>query len=404
MRDKFDVTSRLFVEAGLRFEHQTGSSDLGADTVDTSKLAPRVSASFDLSGDGKTIVNGSYGRFYTGVIQSFSDGFAGVPQQGDYDNFAWNGSSYVFQNSIRVGGTSFQPNPDLDPSYLDEFTVGFQRQFGRTMAAGVRFVGREWNDLIDDIRTFNPDGSVKREVLNYDAAERSYRGVQATFEKRFSSNWNAAASYTYSRTEGNHFEPTFTTLGDYIDAQCRTTLDASIGTGGVISCAEVQNGANKTGRPIYDRPHNFKVYGGYVRPIGPINLSIAGLGEADLEAPLREAAVDERAAARHPDQRRPDRDLLLQRARQRSGLRHAVVRRHLARADLAGAWQHPGRPQGRGLQPDQPRREDPVEQHGVLRRDRQPGLRDAVNNFGKATARGSFQPPRNYRVSAIFRF
>ena len=192
VRDKFDLTSRLFVEAGLRFEHQTGTSDLGADTVDTTKVAPRVSASFDISGDGKTIVTGSYGRFYTGVIQSFSDGFAGVPQQGDYDNYAWNGSSYVFQNSIRVGGTSFLPNPDLDPSYLDEFTVGFQRQFGRNMATGVRFVAREWNDLIDDIRTFNPDGIVKREVLNYDAAERSYRGVQVTFEKRLSSNWNAA--------------------------------------------------------------------------------------------------------------------------------------------------------------------------------------------------------------------
>ena len=169
-----------------------GSSDLGADTVDTTKIAPRVSASFDISGDGKTIVTGSYGRFYTGIIQSFSDGFAGVPQQGNYDNYAWNGSSYVFQNSIRVGGSSFLPNPDLEPSYLDEFTVGFQRQFGRTMAAGVRFIAREWNDLIDDIRTFNPDGTIKREVLNYDAAERSYRGVQVTFEKRFASNWNAA--------------------------------------------------------------------------------------------------------------------------------------------------------------------------------------------------------------------
>ena len=52
----------------------------------------------------------------------------------------------------------------------------------------------------------------------YDAAERSYRGVQATFEKRFSSNWNAAASYTYSRTEGNHFEPT-------VLVNCRQDMD-----------------------------------------------------------------------------------------------------------------------------------------------------------------------------------
>jgi len=50
LRDKFDLTSRLFVEAGLRLEHQTGTSDLGADTVDTTKVAPRVSASFDVTG------------------------------------------------------------------------------------------------------------------------------------------------------------------------------------------------------------------------------------------------------------------------------------------------------------------------------------------------------------------
>jgi len=47
----------------------------------------------------------------------------------------------------------------------------------------------------------------------------------------------------------------------------------------VIPCAEVNNGANKTGSPIYDRPHNFKLNGAYVRPIGPVNLTVAGLTE-----------------------------------------------------------------------------------------------------------------------------
>lgn len=60
-------------------------------------------------------------------------------------------------------------------------------------------------------------------------------------------NWNAQASDTYSRTRGNHFDQTFTALGDYIDAQCRTTT----GTNGTISCLEVQNGDNKYGRPNY---------------------------------------------------------------------------------------------------------------------------------------------------------
>ncbi|MCC6992396.1 MAG: TonB-dependent receptor, partial [Acidobacteria bacterium] len=280
LRDKFDLTDRIFVEAGVRYEYQTGSSDLGADTVETSVLAPRVSASYNVTGDGKTIVTGSYGRFYQGIIQSFSDAFAGIPQQGDYDNFAWNGSTYVFQNSVRVGGNSFLPNPDLQPSHLDEFTIGVQRQFGRYMAVGARVIARQWGNLIDDVRTFNPDNSINRQVVNYDPAERKYRGVQFTLDKRFSSNWSAQASYTFSRTEGNHFDQTFTSLGDYVDAQCRTTVDTTIGVNGTIPCLEVQNGDNKYGRPIYDRPHNFKFNGAYVRPIGPINLSIGALAEA----------------------------------------------------------------------------------------------------------------------------
>jgi outer membrane receptor protein involved in Fe transport len=404
LRDKFDLTSRLFVEAGLRLEHQTGSSDLGADTVDTTKVAPRVSASFDVSGDGKTIVTGSYGRFYTGVIQSFSDGFAGVPQQGDYDNYAWNGSSYVFQNSIRVGGSSFLPNPDLEPSYLDEFTVGFQRQFGRNLATGVRFIDREWNDLIDDVRTFNPDGSIKRVVLNYDAAERSYRGVQVTFDKRLSSNWNAQASYTFSRTEGNHFEPTFTSLGDYVDAQCRTTLDPTIGVGGVIGCDEVQNGANKAGRPIYDRPHNFKFYGGYVRPIGPINLSLGALGEA--------------ISKRRYEKARPM-NVLTPGTLANAGPTATYFYNERGADPVSGmqwfvdtsvevTFRGPATTQMgvKGEIFNVTNREDKIISNNTAfcGTTANAGCQTAVDAYGKATARGSFQTPRQFRISAIFRF
>ena len=93
-----------------------------------------------------------------------------------------------------------------------------------------------------------PDSTINRQVVNYDAAERNYRGLQFTAEKRFSNNWNAQASYTYSRTRGNHFATPSPTLGDYLDAQCRTTVDLTVGTNGIIPCAEVQNGANKIRR------------------------------------------------------------------------------------------------------------------------------------------------------------
>ena len=279
-RDKFELTDRLSIEAGVRWEKQTGNSDIGAATVDANMFAPRLSGTYDLSGDGKTLLTGSYGRYYAALIQAFSDAFAQVAQQTNYNNYVWNGSAFVFSNRFQLSGSSFTPNLDLKPYFLDEATIGFQRQIGRTIGVGARFITRTWGDLIDDTRSFNADNTINRQVVNYDPAERTYRGVQFTAEKRFSDNWNAGASYTYSRTRGNHFSTTFSSLGDYLDAQCRTTVDLTIGTNGAIPCAEVQNGANKTGAPDYDRPHNFKLNAAYVRPVGPVTLTFGALTEA----------------------------------------------------------------------------------------------------------------------------
>ena len=272
LRDKFEAGKRLFVEAGLRFEKQTGNSDLGTGTVDATTLSPRLSASFDLSGDGKNLIVGNVGRFYQGIIQSFSDAFGGIPQQTNYKNMVWNGSAYVLQNEVKVGGANFPANTDLKPTFLDEQTIGLQRQFGSSMGVGVRYVHRKWGNLIDDTRTIDASGNVARKVLNYDAAERSYNGLQFTFERRFSKNWSTQASYTWSKTRGNHFGDTFTSLGDYLNTNCRTTVDTSVGTNGVLPCSEVQDGANKYGAPAYDRPHNIKFSASYVKRVGRVNL------------------------------------------------------------------------------------------------------------------------------------
>src|SRR5262249_46552709 len=152
------------------------------------------------------LVTGSYGRYFASVIQGFSDAFAQVAQQTNYNNFRWDGTQFVFSNRVQLsGGSAFQPNLDLKPYHVDEGTIGVQGQFGGYMGVGIRFIARRWDDLIDDVRTFNPDNTINRQVVNYDQAKRSYKGLQFTAEKRFSDHWNAGASYTYSQTRGNHF-------------------------------------------------------------------------------------------------------------------------------------------------------------------------------------------------------
>jgi hypothetical protein len=403
-RDKVKLTNRVFVEAGLRFEHQTGTSDLGVPTLDANVIAPRLSANYDVAGDGKSLISGSYGRYYQAIIQDFSDEFAGIPQQQNYDVYLWNGNSWVFSEAVRVGGGDFVPNLDLKPSHMDEFTVGFQRQFGRTMGAGIRVITREWGDLLDDLESFRPNGSIDRTVVNYDAAERHYRGLQLTVERRYSKNWYAQGSYTYSRTTGNHFGDTFTVLGDFLDATCFSSLDAGIGTNGRIPCAEVNNGANRTGRPIYDRPHNFKLNGAYTRPIRSINVTFG--------------AVTEFISKRRYEKQRPMTVL-----RPSTGTNSGQTATYFY--EPRGSFQLPGLQSYVDFSTEAIWRIAGSNQAGIkaeifnLTNNEEKIINNntawcsstaaaacqtAVNNFGKAIARGSFLTPRQYRFSLLYRF
>lgn len=404
LRDKFEAGKRLFVEAGVRFEKQTGDSDLGTGTVDATTFSPRLSASFDVSGDGKNLIVGNIGRFYQGIIQSFSDAFGGIPQQTNYNNMVWNGSAYVFQNAVKAGGANFPPNTDLKPTYLDEQTIGLQRQFGNSMGVGVRYVHRKWGNLIDDTRTIDASGNVARKVVNYEAAERSYNGLQFTFERRFSKNWSTQASYTWSKTRGNHFGDTFTSLGDYTNTNCRTTVDTSIGTNGVIPCSEVQDGPNKYGAPGYDRPHNLKFSASYVKRVGRVNLVGGMLADAiskvtysktrtvNVLLPGTTTNASPTATYNYAplgSERIPDlawtADLNFEATLQLMKTRQVGVR-----AEVFNVTD----------------RQEKIAVNSTLYCNSASNATCTTNlsTFGKATARGSFQAPRQLRFTAVVRF
>jgi len=276
LRDKFQIGGRVSVDAGVRIEKQAGTSDIGVPTVDTTDISPRISASYALTSDSKTILVGSYGRFFDGVLQGFSDNFANVPQQVNYNSYNWNGSAYVFDFRFEDSGNTFQPDLDVTPRHMDEVTVGMQRQLGNQIGVGARYIHRTWGNFIDDIRSFADDGTPTRLVTNT-AAERTYKGLELTMDKRFANNWAAGGSYTWSESRGNHFGDDFPPLGDYANATCSQSTDSGLGTQSgstfVFPCSQLQ--ANLSGTPTFDRPHMLKFAGSYRKPVGSFDL-IAG--------------------------------------------------------------------------------------------------------------------------------
>jgi hypothetical protein len=277
VRDRMQLGNRMNLEGGLRVERHQAQSDTGRATVDTLTYSPRVSFSAAMDPAARHLLVASFGRFYDPILLGFSDAFANVPQQTNYDLHLWNGTSYQYDSRYEEGANTFQPNTAIRPRRMDEFTVGVEHQVGVAAGFAVRYVQRTWVDFIDDVIGFNQDGSLSRVVQNVAEAERRYRGIEVSFDKRFSQSWAFSWSYTYSQTRGNHFGDDFTQLGDFVNETCLQSVDPGLGDAQRrIPCREAQT--NLQGTPLYDRPHAIKFNGAFVQRIGSVNLTTGVVG------------------------------------------------------------------------------------------------------------------------------
>jgi len=273
-RDKFELGKRLFMELGLRYEHQKSNDDISRTAVDVGTVSPRFQATYDISGSGKSLIVGTYGRFYQFVLQSFSDGFGQNAQQATYNNFVWNGSAYVFQNRVVGAGGAAQIPNSLDPTYTDEGTLGYRQQIGNTMGVTITGIYRKWGNIIDDIPVLDGAGNQTVTYTNYDKGSHKFYGGELVFDKRFSDHWNANLSYAYGKTQTNTTSNVASSLGDFLNSNCRTTIDTTVGT---LPCSTVVEGPNKYGELPESINHAVKAFGAYVMPLGHVNLAM-GLG------------------------------------------------------------------------------------------------------------------------------
>jgi carboxypeptidase family protein len=418
VRDRLTVGPRWFLEAGLRYENQGGRNDVGEVTVSTHTWSPRLSGSYDLIGNAKAIVVATAARFYQFIPQDLTDQFNQFPPQtatsGSYTNYNWDAASrqYVRSDRIAIGGSDFRRNTDLEPAHMDEITVGFHQRFGDTMAFGVLGIARKWGDLIDDIKGFNADGTTYHKVMNYRPARRNYRAAEITFERRFTSRWFLNANYTYSRSLTNQLGPllaTFTDLGDFEDAECRSDLDPSIGNGGLISCREVLEGRNAYGRSdspaLDDRPHDLKALGACVVNAGRAVLTGGLAGEYVSGIPY---TASRSMSVLTPSTNAPS-GIDVTYFYEPRGSRRLSADAFLD-ASIAAMWRLGGTAEV-GFKAESFNLTNRQAKIGVLNTawcantaNPSPKCADARNAFGKATARNQFQNPRNYRVTTLLRF
>jgi hypothetical protein len=290
--------NRLTVNIGLRFDRQDDSS-LAADIpgnplvptllpgiavpdidagVEWADLSPRLGVTYDLTGDGRTIVSSSFGMYFGQLAPGQLSGEL-VGTGAVFVRYPWNDANadtVVQANELNTStvlsrSAAYDPaNPTnfRTPGAVDtniqsdrtrEFIVGFDRQIGSMFALGGSYIWRQydrfnWRDRVgfgsennrevnftptgcpagarcESVTYFEPTVPLPSAYVlsNTPGKHRDYNGIEVTLQKRMANRWSANASYAFNDAVDKWDSP-----AGYEDPTCRSS-----GTGGYETLGNV---------------------------------------------------------------------------------------------------------------------------------------------------------------------
>jgi outer membrane receptor protein involved in Fe transport len=303
VQDSWRMRDSLTLDYGLRYDFVTTPYDLNgkvAGLLDINDLnttengitpgsalfknpsyksfAPRLGVAWNPLGNKKTTVKAGFGLFSQPLTTSFYRGtafriypyFAGIsvrnppvfgPAMIDFLNSALSPST-IQKRSEYVAYDEKQP-------YTDQWHVTVERDLGHSMTAQIGYMGSAGHNLpfygdpnttpsqyVNGVKELVPGATIRypawgRIRTRTNVAHSRYEGMTAGLTKRFSSNWQAQASYTYGNSHDNW-------------------------SGGQIGSSDFDNGAGSAtdwwdpnyewGPSNFDIHHTFVANGTYILP------------------------------------------------------------------------------------------------------------------------------------------
>lgn len=311
-QDQWRIIPRLTLSLGLRLENETVPS-FRRDIRDTAfsfgygdKIAPRLGASFDLFGDGRVKLYGSYGLYYDWVKYELSRGTFGGDFWRTYyrsldtlDVFSISGTNLPGRN-IWVSDFRDRRVPSFDaiapgikPMSQRNINAGVEYQLRPQTVLRVGFVRNDLRRTIEDLGALNANGD---EVYLYanpgegtalvnpttgltkpfptPRPTRTYTAMEVTLTRRFAQGYFASASYVLSRLYGNYAglanSDELTSPSTGLSSSTSQQQEGSIGRQGGNGnrswdldevLFDSHGTLNFMGRLATDRPHVFKLYG-----------------------------------------------------------------------------------------------------------------------------------------------
>jgi outer membrane receptor protein involved in Fe transport len=232
LQNNWTVNPRLTLNLGARYEQVRGEATGDIVTVDTDTIVPRLGASYDLFGNGGTIVQASYAMYSGKYSESqFAENTpVGNPSlvlyqytgpEGQGREFA---PGYDLANYQIIGGNFPLANVFMDAGISSpvtrEFAFSIGQNIGQRGFAKLTFSDRSMSSFVEDfIDDPSPAGktTVVVDGLNFgtfdntvyrnsDIPVREYRGLQLQSNYRLFDNLSIEGHYTLQIRNRGNFE------------------------------------------------------------------------------------------------------------------------------------------------------------------------------------------------------
>jgi len=308
-QDTWRAHARLTLNLGVRFENEflpPYVAEVGGKKVANpvafgwgDKVAPRFGAAWDVRGDGRWKLSGSFGYFYDVMKYELARGSFG----GDYwfthvyrlDNpnvFSLGkanpgaaGSRVISYDNrtvpINARGELDGLDPNLKPYTSREFSATLEHQFASRLVGAIRYVRKDLLKAIEDIGVLDADDNEVYLIGNPGFGEttntksvygqktpngkeflvpkaiRNYDGLEFRLQGRVS-KFDLLGSYTYSRLYGNYSGTANSDESGRSDPGVSRAFDLPYY---YFDASGSQK--NVLGPLGTDRPHTFKLFGTY---------------------------------------------------------------------------------------------------------------------------------------------
>ena len=263
-QDDWTINPKLVVNLGLRYDYWDGfdlnqTSNVAWQTMsqstldfpwlkpleggkggqlknDHNNIAPRLGFTYDMKGDGKTLVRGGIGRYYDFPYTNATILFPSAAVQSDYGvvydledpngirnadgSFFHPGQTLPSGGAIGSGGIPVPrevASPNIATPYSDQASLGYSFELNNAVGFNFEAVGIRYRDIPYRFRAnpmidTNGDGipdqlafpglSASTRLWVGDGSAK-YNGVNLGFHARIAAKLEAQGFYTYSKATGN---------------------------------------------------------------------------------------------------------------------------------------------------------------------------------------------------------